>query len=197
MYTGSTPKSNREKDLEKLVKSETDAARKRRLQRELDDLKAERAREDVRNQSVSAAASEAKKARIADTRLHSGSRFNIRYQNGVPPGLGPDGIMRALAEYLEFPFATDRPADRSQPSSARSSLSAAPPDTRRPPAGGGAIRKGMTIAEVEGALGEAEKTTTRNEGTLKVITAIYSRDDQRITAEFVEGVLIRYAIASK
>jgi len=32
---------------------------------------------------------------------------------------------------------------------------------------------------------------------LNVITAIYSRDDHRITAEFVESVLIRYAIASR
>src|SRR5918993_1177530 len=128
VYTASTPKSNREKDLEKLVKSETDAARKRRLQRELDDLRSDRAREDLRNQTAATAASEAKKARIADTRLHSGSRFNIRYQNGVPPGLGADGIMRALAEYVEFPFATDRP----QLAGSRNTAPALVSDTRRP-----------------------------------------------------------------
>jgi hypothetical protein len=177
VYTGSTPKSNREKDLEKLVRAETDAARKRSLQRELDDLKSRRAREDLRNQTAAAAASEAKKARIAETRLHSGSRFNIRYQNGVPPGLGPDGVMRALAEYVEFPFATDR-----QPS--------------LPPRRESTIRKGMTLAEVEQSLGRPERTTERMEGALKVVTSTYSRDEQRITAEFVEGVLIRYSIAS-
>ena len=187
VYTPSTPKSNREKDLEKLIKNETNATRKRQLQRELDDLKTARAREDLRNQTAASAASEAKKARIAETRLHSGSRFNIRYQTGVPPGLGPDGIMRALAEYVEFPFATDRPQ----------APAVAGGDARRPPAGGGTIRKGMTLSEVEDSLGRAENTTTRNEGTLKVLTAIYSRDDQRITAEFVEGVLIRYSISSK
>src|SRR5829696_6190515 len=78
VYTGSTPKSNREKDLEKLVKNETNTTRKRQLQRELDDLRNERAREDLRNQNAAAAAGEAKKSRIADNRLHSGSRFNIR-----------------------------------------------------------------------------------------------------------------------
>ena len=192
VYTSSTPKSNREKDLERLVKSETDAARKRGLQRELDDLRAERAREDLRNQAASATASEAKKTRIAENRVHSGSRFNIRYQNGVPPGLGPDGIMRALADYVEFPFATDRP----QPAAMRDTRVASP-EVRRQMAGTGAIRKGMTIAEVEDSLGKAEKTTERSEGALKVVTAIFSRDDQRITAEFVEGVLIRYSIASK
>lgn len=193
VYTPSTPKSNREKDLEKLVRNETDAARKRSLQRELDDLKSRRAREDLRNQTAAAAASEAKKARIAETRLHSGSRFNIRYQNGVPPGLGPDGVMRALAEYVEFPFATDRRPD----SPAQRESLAAPPEPRRQMAGTGAIRKGMTLAEVEQSLGRPERTTDRMEGTLKVVTSTYSRDDQRITAEFVEGVLIRYSIASR
>lgn len=191
VYTPSTPKSNREKDLERLVKAETDAARKRRLQRELDDLRSERAREDLRNQTAAATASEAKKARIAETRLHSGSRFNLRYQNGVPPGLGPDGIMRALAEYVEFPFATDRADPPSR--DVRAGLQ----DVRRPPAPSGTIRKGMTLAEVQDALGRPERTSERSEGTLRVTTAIFSRDDQRITAEFVEGVLIKYSIASK
>jgi len=177
VVTGSTPKSNREKDLEKLVKNEKDAARKKQLQRELDDLRSAREREDARNQAASAAASEAKKTRIAESRLHSGSRFNIRYQDGIPPGLGPDGIMRALAEYVDFPLA--------------SALQAAAP------AKPGSLRKGMTLAEVEAALGRPDRTTERSEGSLKVLTATYSRDDQRITAEFVEGVLIKYSISSR
>jgi hypothetical protein len=185
----SVSKSRREKDLEKLVKDETDSARKRRLQRELDDLRNDREREDSRNRAAAASASEVKKARIATDRLHSGSRFNVRYQNGVPPGLGPDGVMRALAEYVEFPFATDRPDTPSRQTGVA--------DTRRQMAGTGAIYKGMTMSEVEQALGKPEKTSDRNEGTLKVVTATYSRDDQRITAEFVEGVLIRYSISSK
>jgi hypothetical protein len=185
----SVSKSRREKDLEKLVKDETDSARKRRLQRELDDLRNDREREDSRNRAAAASASEVKKARIATDRLHSGSRFNVRYQNGVPPGLDPDGVMRALAEYVEFPFATDRPDTPSRQTGVA--------DTRRQMAGTGAIYKGMTMSEVEQALGKPEKTSDRNEGTLKVVTATYSRDDQRITAEFVEGVLIRYSISSK
>jgi len=175
-YSGSTPKSNREKDLEGLVKNEKDAARKKQLQRELDDLRNARQREDSRNQAASAAASEAKKTRVADSRLHSGSRFNIRYPDGIPPGLRPEGIMRALAEYVDFSPAAGAQA---------------------PPARPGAIRKGMTLAEVEAALGRPEKTSERSEGSLKVLTAAYSKDDQRITAEFVEGVLIKYSIASR
>jgi hypothetical protein len=189
--TVTVPKSNREKDLERLVKSETDRDRQRRLQRELDDLRADRQREDSRNRAVAASAEEAKKARIATNRLHSGSRFNIRYTEGVPRGLGPDGVMRALAEYADFPFASDRrpprPADRVT----------AQPVLPEPGPSGGAVRKGMTLAEVEQSLGKPEKTASRAEGTLRVVTNSYSRGDQTITAEFVEGVLIKYSISSR
>jgi hypothetical protein len=192
VYSPSVSKSNREKDLERLVKAETDAARKRRLERELDDLRSERAREDSRNKTSALAAEEAKKARIATSRLHSGSRFNIRYQEGVPRGLDAEGVMRALAEYIEFPFATDRrPVSRDRVT--------AQPVLNEPAAApaAGAIRKGMTVAEVEQSLGRPDKSTNRMEGTLRVVSATYSRGDQLITAEFVEGVLIKYSIASK
>jgi hypothetical protein len=182
--TSSAPKSQREKDLEKWVKDERDPDRKRRMQRELDDLRNERAREDERNRSIAASASEAKKSRIATERLHSGSRFNLHYQNGVPPGLDGGGIMRALAEYVDFPFATDRPAPRPVQH-----------DTR--PAPGGDIHKGMLMADVDDLLGKPAKTVPRTEGTLHVVSATYMRGDQVVTADFVEGVLIKYAISSK
>ncbi len=107
VYVPGAAKSKREKDLERDIKVERDSARKRRMQTELDDLRREREREDSRNRAAASTASEEKKQRIADQRLHSGSRFNIRYQNGVPPGVTAGGIMAALAEYVEFPF-TDR-----------------------------------------------------------------------------------------
>jgi hypothetical protein len=187
----SVSKSKRERDLERLVRDETDRDQKRRLQRELDDLRNDREREDGRNRAAAATAEEAKKARVATTRLHSGSRFNIRYQEGVPRGLGPDGVMRALAEYVEFPFASDR-----RPTASRDTVTAQPV-LREPGSGTGTIRKGMTMAEVEQQLGRPEKTADRTEGTLRVVTATYARGDQVITADFVEGVLVRYSIASK
>jgi hypothetical protein len=183
VYVPPAQKTQREKDLEKLVKDETDPARKRSLQRQLDDLKSEREREDARNRATAAAATEAKKERIAVDRLHSGSRFNIRYQNGVPPGLGPDGVMRALDQYVEFSFASGVPALAGSPQ---------PRQELRPD-----LRKGMSMAEVEAVLGRPDKTTQRNEGALHVTSATYSRGDQLVTAEFVEGVLIKYSIASR
>jgi hypothetical protein len=180
----SVPKSQREKDLERRVKDERDSDRRRRLQRELDDLRNERYREDTRNRSRAAEATEVKKDRIAADRLHSGSRFNIRYQNGVPPGLDAGGIMRALQDYVDFPFASDRPVRRDHP---------APP----PPSAGGDIRKGMARADVESILGRPDKTTPRTEGSVRVVTATYTRGDQIITVDFIEGVVVKYAISSK
>lgn len=189
VYVASTPKSNREKALEREIKDETDSSRRRHLQNELDDLRHEREREDQRNKAASAAASEEKRRRIADQRLHSGSRFNVRYQNGVPPGVTPGGIMAALAEYVEFPF-----AGTSAPAAGRF----APDIDRRPaPPSGALLRKGMTIDDVRNAVGDPEKTSDRMEGRLKVTTATFTSGDQRIEAEFVEGVLIKYSISSK
>jgi len=176
-------KSSRERDVEQRLKSEKDPERRKRLQRELNDLRDERERENQRNRTAATAAEEQKKQRVAFQRLQGGSRFNVRYNEGVPPGLGPDGVMRALAEYVEFPFAN--PAGGS-------AVRTGP----RPPAAG-AIRKGMSMTEVEDVLGRPDKTTSRLEGTLNVVTAIYSHEDEHVTADFVEGVLVRYSIASR
>ena len=182
VYVPSAPKTQREKDLEKWVKDETDPRRKRDMQRELDDLRARREREDARNKANAATATEVKKDRIAADRLHSGSRFNIRYQNGVPPGLDAAGVMRALEQYVEFPSAADHQPPRQELKPAFSPTS---------------IRKGMLLADVESVLGRPEKSTSRKEGALTVIANAYASGDQTITAEFVEGVLVKYSISSK
>ncbi len=189
VYVPSTPKSNREKDLEREVKQETDPARKRRLQRDLDDVRREREREDQRNKAASAVASEQKRQRIAEQRLHGGSRFNIRYQNGVPPGVTPGGIMAALADYVEFPSA-DRPS--AAPGRFEAGLDRRPASASPMP-----LRKGMSWDDVRRAFGEPEKTTDRLEGRLKVTSATFTSGDQRVDTEFVEGVLIKYSISSR
>jgi hypothetical protein len=186
-YVPSTPKTQREKDLEQMVKDESDPARKKRLQRELDDLRSDRQREDARNQARTASANEAKKERIAMDRLHGGSRFNIRYQNGLPPGLDSGGVMRALSDYVDF-------ASDGVPSLG-GDLAAAPAPA--PQSTGTDIHKGMTLAQVEAVLGRADKTSDKMDGSVKVTTATYARGDRVFTAQFVEGVLVKYSIASK
>jgi len=169
-------KSPREKELEREVKRETDAARKRAMERELERLRTDREYRDGQNRAIAAAAAEAKKARIQEARLRAGSRFNLRYAQGVPGTISAEDVMMLLAEYAEFP---ERTAGQS---------AGTPP---------GPVWKGMTVSQAEAALGAPAQTDERMEGSLRVVAMIFQRADQRIRAEFVEGVLIRYTISSK
>jgi hypothetical protein len=188
VYIASVDKSNREKDLEKRVKAETDPGRKKALQRELDDLVAVRARETARINRERARLEEQNKARIAVERLSAGSRFNLRYDKSVPEGTGPRDVMAALGEYVTFAVAP-----------AGSGPAAGPRSMPPPPAsiGGGQPRKGMLRADAERELGRPVDVADHREGTLTVTTLVFIHGEQRITAEFVEGVLFRYSITSK
>lgn len=87
--------------MEEELKQETDERRKRRLREELDDVRRER--EDRRNRAIAAEAQELKRARIEQKALQGGSRFNIHYAPGVTLTLSPEALIRALAEYVDFP----------------------------------------------------------------------------------------------
>jgi hypothetical protein len=189
--TAATPKTKREKNLEAELKRATDPARKRAIREELDDLKAGREREDARNRSNVAEAEEHRKQNIRQRRLEGGSRFNIRYRDGVPStALGPDAVMAALAEYVDFGSlrqAAVSPTDGSQVGGAGD----------RVPRRGGLPRKGMLAQEVDAQLGPPAASKERREGSLKVQTRDYSTPEGRISGEFVEGVLIRYTVTSE
>ena len=183
------PKTKREQNLEGELKRTSDPARRREIKEELDDLKADRERENARNRASVAEAQETRKANIRQRRLEGGSRFNIRYQNGVPPEvLTPDGIKAALASYVEFPgpFASEPP-----PQGLPVETGPAPR-----PLTNGMPSKGMLMAEVDQLLGKPDKSTDRMEGKLKVTTRLYRAEAGQLTAEFVEGVLIRYSMTS-
>jgi hypothetical protein len=185
VYIPSVEKSNREKDLEARIKTETDLVRKRVLQRELDDLVTVRNRENARINREKAQLKEANKARIAVERLTKGSRFNLRFNKEIPEGFTPNDMMAALAEYVDF----------APPASPR--IDAAPPMPAPAPSASGMPRKGMLRADAEREFGRPAETTDRREGALTVTTLVFLRGEQRISAEFVEGVLIKYTIASK
>lgn len=170
--SGETPKTKREKNLEAEVKRETDPVKKRAMKEELDDLKADREREDSRNRASVAEAEEHRKQNIRQRRLEGGSRFNIRYQNQVPSAaLSPEAVMAALDEYLDFGDLRQNPDRPSLPKN-------------RP---AGTAYKGMPIKEADTELGPPTKTTERKEGTLNVVTREYLTPQGRITAEFVRG----------
>jgi hypothetical protein len=171
-------KSSREKDLEDRIKTETNARDKRDMERELDDLRRSRERENRRIEAARIEAEELQKARIADQRLRSGSRFNVRYEGRVPNGYAPEDLVAALREYVDF---TGEPGTMSG----------------APSAGDDVPWKGMLRDEAESQFGTPIDVSERREGSLTVVTLIFVRPGQRITAEFVEDVLIRYSIASR
>lgn len=190
-----TPKTRREKNLEAEVNRETDPVKKRAMREELDDLKRDREREDARNRSAVAEAEEHRKENVRQRRLESGSRFNIRYQDQLPSNvLTPDGVMSALARYVDFGDLRQQVATSTQGDTVRPTVPWHFPNS--PQARPGHPHKGMLLQEADALLGTPVKTAERKEGTLRVQTRDYATPSGRVAAEFVEGVLIRYTITS-
>lgn len=189
-----TPKTKREQNLEGELKRTSDPARRRAIKEELDDLRAEREREDARNRASVADAQETKKANIRQRRLEGGSRFNIRYRDGVPgSALTAESVKQALGAYLDF----QDPATTAESTAPQPFGVGASGTVSRPAPGSGLPTKGMLQDDVDQMLGTPEKSTERPEGKLKVTTRVYSTKAGRVSAEFVEGVLIRYTVTSQ
>ena len=185
------PKTKREQNLEAELKREKDAVRRRQLKEELDELKARREREDSRNRASVAEAEESKKANIRQRRLEGGSRFNVRYREGVPASaITPQAIKDALAAYVDF----GDTASGAAPLTPAMPVAGAVPAGKPGPAG--LPTKGMLQSEVDDLLGPPQRTSDRMEGRLKVTTRVYSTKAGQVTGEFVEGVLIRYSMTS-
>jgi hypothetical protein len=179
-YIPLVEKSEREKNLEKRVRDEDDRDRRRQLQRELDDLRDRRERENRRIMAERERIEERKRERVAEERLRGGSRFNLRYDDRVPAGMRPEDMMAALAEYVDFGGHTD----------AR--------DEVIPPLGDiTMVRKGLLRADAERAFGKPVNASERREGGIVITTLVFAVADQRVSAEFVEDVLVRYTITSK
>ena len=174
-------KSEREKDLERLVKDEDDRDRRRRFERELDDLRERRERDNRRIAIERERAEEYKAARIADRRLRGGSRFNLRYNEHVPDGIRPEELMAGLGDYVDFGSLEPHTAVDDVPAQGDITL----------------LRKGMTRLDAERAFGRPEATSQHSDGGLAVATLVFVVSDQRISADFVEDVLVRYTITSK
>jgi hypothetical protein len=182
IHVPTAPKSEREKNLEKDVQTVTDPAQRRKLREELDALRRDRQREDARNRAEAEQARQVKEGNIRQRRLEGGSRFNLRYKPAVPAeALTPESVMEALAAYVDFSAiqVVDSPAPAGRGETGR-----------------GDLHKGLTVEEVDAILGRPESIALRTEGTLRVSTSTYRTPDRNVTAEFVEGVLIRFTITS-
>ncbi len=174
-------KSSREKELEKRIDDEKDGRRRKELEEERNELRNRRERENRRIDAEEARLSEQKKQRVAEQRLRGGSRFNLRYDDEVPPGLRPEDVIAALSAFIDF-----SPSGLSQ----RVALP-------EPPPADAVLKKGMPRADAERALGAPAETSTRREGGLAVTRLVFLTGEQRVTADFVEDVLVRYTITSR
>jgi hypothetical protein len=188
VYVHFLDKSAREKELERLIKDEDDSRRRHRLQDELDELRGRRERENRRLEEEKLRAESRKRELVADERLRGGSRFNLKFESIVPAGYRPEHMMASLAEYVDFSNAA--PDIRMPPP---------PPDPRQmdPVDDAPMPKKGMTRGEAERAFGKAVDSSDRREGSLVVTTLVFVRGDQRISADFVDGILVRYSITSR
>jgi hypothetical protein len=197
VYVASVPKSNREKDLEKWVKDERDPDRRRRMQRELDDLRRDREREQRDRDSEKRDLEERKKSEIADKRLRAGSRVNLWYSDGTMSDPVPTvaQMRRMLAKVIDFsPVQGLRAESPTRPVTVP--VSRVAPKAPAPPRGGD-LRRGMTKDEVHRVLGQPRESTPGKQGDLATLTEVFDGTDTVTEVVFVADVVVKFTTSSK
>jgi hypothetical protein len=194
---GFTPQSETkaEKALRDSIKKAQGPTKRKQFERELASIRQERERENARAQAEAKQAQSVIEANLRAKRAESGSRFNVRYKNGIPSdALTPDGLMRALAQYVDFggagSIASSGGAAATTPAQALAPAGAAAA-ARPAPA---TLKKGLWLEDVEALLGPAATAAEKKEGRVTVLERTYRKDGQKISASFVNGVLIDFAI---
>ena len=192
----SSTKTVRETDLEKEIRNETDRDRKRRLERELDDLRRDRQSRDDREKRDVDDYNQRARDRDMDRALRSGSRFNLRFKKNVPAdALTPEGLERYLDPWVDF----SGRAGRKALSSSSSSTSSSSTSSTRSASQNRDWRKGTPRREMEEALGKArrEKSCPGDDSGLDCRIATFEDGGDEIEATFVEGVLVRFSTRRK
>ncbi len=198
VYLPSTTKSNRESDLEKDVRNETDKARRDNLNRELSRLRDSRLREESYRRARQTELEMVKKREIEQKRLAGGSRFNL----WIPAALlaespaTPEMVMEALAGYVDFSPMQERPMPDRSGAPVRLEIQAPAP---RPASVSvpDRLRRGLTRDQVRSMLGIPKTSTKRAEGQLEVETDVFEDAEDRTEVEFVSGVVVRFRVVSR
>jgi hypothetical protein len=197
VYVPTVYKSDREKDLEKRIKNENDSDRRRRMQRELDDLRRERERENRDAEAQKRDLEAQKQSEIAQKRLGAGSRFNLwfddeRLENQAP---NPRELQAMLSKVVAF-----EGEDRRGGASMRPTANVAPPPPPEPeePAGSSAdLKRGMSAGEVHEIMGKPARKKAGVQGDLKTLTEWYEEGDRVTEVVYVGGVVVRFSTSSK
>lgn len=185
-----------ERALKDSIKTATGPTRRKQLEKELSNLKAQRERENDVARAQAQQANAAHEANLRAKREQSGGRFNLRFKDGIPAAsLTAEGVMAALAEYVDFSASGSKVTTAS---GATTATTAAP--TASASTGGsalGRLRKGLSVREVEDLLGPADTAGEQKEGSLVVLKRSYTSQGMKVAASFVNGVLIDFAITPK
>ncbi len=188
-------KSSREKDLENQISNESDPDKRRSLQRELDSVRRDRERHDAYDEARAQDDAERRTGQVAMKRQQGGSRFNIKLDaRGMGDSLTPRVIQNALAEYVSFPGDAGRgPAVGGIPSGSpglavRTSNQAGDPAQ--------SLKKGLTREQVEALYGPAVEAHDRTENGMSMTSCTYKSADEKVQADFVNGVLVQYSVSS-
>jgi hypothetical protein len=191
-------KSDREKELERQLKDETDPDRRRSLQRELDYVRAERERRDAYNRTRAEDDAAIRTQQVDIKRQQGGSRFNIRIDaRKMGDSLTPQFVVDALSPYLNFQGnaggsdAGGRPADAAPGAPGPAVRSAEQGD----PAQG--LKKGMSREQVEAMFGKAVESHDHVESGLTITSCTFIGKDEKVQADFVNGVLVQYSVSSR
>jgi hypothetical protein len=196
VYVADESKSRREKDLEKWIEDERDSERRRRMQRELDDLRRDRERENRRRDAEERNLTARKQSEVASKRLDAGSRFNLwfdeyRLASRVPT---PGEMRLMLAQFIDFDEgAGARPDMRTE---ARS-LAPPPPAPRGDLSRVSELRRGMSISDVHDMLGDPTRNKTGQQGELTTLTEWYEDGDRVTEIVYVGNVIVRFSTSSK
>jgi SmpA / OmlA family len=187
-------KSQREKDLEDQLRSETDPDKRDQIKRELDRLRRDRERRDQQNELHAEQAAELKKQRVDSKRLQGGSRFNLIYAGKVPGDLTPEDVMAALGQYVSFSPQTfagaapeGAPAGHVQMMPVATTHETANPTSQ--------LKKGMTEEQVQALLGSPLTRSEKEQNGMKMSSSTYKHSDSTVEADFVNGVLVKYSVA--
>lgn len=172
-----TGKSHRERDLEKRIREEEDPHRRSQLEHELREARRDRERREYRSGQAAAAENILREQEDHLRALLKGSRFNLRWDDEVPPQAEtPQAVMELLSPWVDF-----------------SGFPGAPEPPRRldDEAGGldKDVRTGMSWAEVQDRWGAPDHLESSHERDLRRAEAVYRGRGLELT--FVEDVLVR------
>jgi hypothetical protein len=208
VYVPTAYKSDREKDLEKRIKDERDPDRRRRMQRELDDLRRERERENRHAEAEKRDLEAQKAGEIAQKRLGAGSRFNLwfpddRLSLGAP---NPRELQGMLSQVIMFDGDGPRPTagpGGPGPGPGRPVALNGPPGPPPPPEDAGPmgsvsdLKRGMSVDEVHDLLGKPTRHKAGKQGDLATLTEWYEEGDRVTEVVYVGGVIVRFSTSSK